>query len=234
MNPIAIFQHDVYNHPELFLEYMEIAEIPCVIIESGQGGAIPLHPDAYAGLVFMGGVASANDTDSWISDSLRLIRQAVVSNIPVIGHCLGGQMLAKATGGTVECASHREVGWFALEAQGEKANEWFGRDSFHAMQWHGEAFSLPPGAELLLSGQFCQNQAFLLNSIHIGMQFHIEIRLPRLLNWMEGAAEANQAYADMPHVHDLSRVMQDAEQYLGTAHTTALTLYKRWLANCRF
>ena len=232
MKPIAIFRHDDYNHPELFLEYLEVNRIPHRLIFSGGGEAVPLDHDAYAGLVFMGGVASANDELPWIHDSIDLIRRAVNADIPVLGHCLGGQLLAKAMGSSIRRAPEVEIGWFPVASVTTETQKWFGRDHFHVMQWHSESFDLPEGAVLLLEGQVCPNQAYLLNDVHIGMQFHIEMRLPRLLSWMEDTVGADNPYAGMQYVHGLPQVMRDAEQHLGIAHTAALTLYKQWLGKC--
>jgi GMP synthase-like glutamine amidotransferase len=106
--------------------------------------------------------------------SLELIREADRQGIPVIGHCLGGQLMAKAFGGTVTPNPVKEIGWGRVAATGAAA-DWLGDAAgFEAFHWHGETFSIPPGATRLLQSAHCANQAF-LRGPHLGMQCHVEM-----------------------------------------------------------
>ena len=94
----------------------------------------------------------------------------------MIGHCLGGQLMARALGVRVVDSPAPEVGWQPLSvADSDAARDWFGPvRQTTVFQWHYEAFELPPGAQRLASSDACPNQAFAMGP-HLGMQFHIEV-----------------------------------------------------------
>jgi len=127
-------------------------------------------------LIVMGGPMSVNDEEqySWLVEEKRFLRECIAAGKPVLGICLGAQLIASAMGARVYPNSVKEIGWFPI--QGVSAGE--GTFSFPAslevFHWHGETFDLPPGARLLASSQGCANQAFQLGSLVIGLQFHLE------------------------------------------------------------
>src|SRR3954463_16758094 len=96
------------------------------------------------------------------SRTLALIRQAVERDVPVLGHCLGGQLMAKALGATVSRNPVKEIGWGTVRvAEDEEARRWFGETGeFLSFHWHGETFTIPAGASLIASSSHCPNQAF--------------------------------------------------------------------------
>ncbi|MDP1633047.1 MAG: type 1 glutamine amidotransferase, partial [Gallionellaceae bacterium] len=175
MNPIAIFRHSPTEGAGHFAQFLPEQDIPWQMIHIDQGEAVPEDAAAFSGLVFMGGPMSVNDDLQWIPKVLALIRDAHAKDIPLLGHCLGGQLMSKALGGVVTKNPIKELGWGKVNvADNDTARLWFGDvrqfDSFH---WHGETFSLPPGAELLLSSPYCANQAYALGR-HLAMQCHVE------------------------------------------------------------
>ena len=94
------------------------------------------------------------------------------ADIPVIGHCLGGQLMSKALGGTVGANPVKEIGWRDVTLRGEAAREWFGdREGFLSFHWHGETFSLPDGATPLLASDACTPQAWAIGTQEIPAQF---------------------------------------------------------------
>ena len=115
---------------------------------------------------------------------------AVASGLPTLGHCLGGQLMARALGARVLDSPAPEIGWQAIAVAREAlAQEWFGADASPVVfQWHFEAFELPLGARRLASSAACQNQAFALGP-HLAMQFHVELDAEQLGRWAadEGA-----------------------------------------------
>ena len=109
MKPIAIFRHASQEGPGYLAEFLDEREIPWQLIAIDAGAAVPSGVDAFAGLVFMGGPMSVNDDLPWIPPVLALIRDAVAGDIPVLGHCLGGQLISRALGGTVSRNPVKEV-----------------------------------------------------------------------------------------------------------------------------
>jgi GMP synthase-like glutamine amidotransferase len=181
MRPIAIFRHLDIEGPGYLAEFLDARCIPWTLIAIDAGMTQPESPEAYSGLVFMGGPMSVNDDLPWIAASLDLIRQAVDRDIPVLGHCLGGQLIAKALGGTVSRNPVKEIGWHSVSvADLPEARAWFGNiRQFSAYHWHGETFSLPDGATHLLSSQHCRNQAFAIGK-HLALQCHVEMTEPMI------------------------------------------------------
>src|SRR6478609_12243802 len=111
------------------------------LVPLDEGEPVPADPEAFAGLAFMGGPMSANDELPWTQPVLALMRDAVSRGVPVIGHCLGGQMLSRALGGRVSVNPVKEIGWNPVEVDDNPtAREWFGPDlpAFTTFQWHGD------------------------------------------------------------------------------------------------
>src|SRR5882724_10640043 len=165
MKPVAIFRHSQTEGPGYFATFLDAHRIPWRLVKVDAGEAVPADPREFAGLAFMGGPMSVNDDLPWIAPVLRLIRDAVDADVPVLGHCLGGQLISKALGGTVSRNPVKEIGWGEVTVlDSPAARHWFGHASktFTSFHWHGEMFTIPPGAERVLSNANCENQAFAL------------------------------------------------------------------------
>ena len=182
----------------------------------------------------MGGPMSVNDDLPWISPLLALIREAVKADIPVLGHCLGGQLMSKALGGVVSKTPLKEIGWGEVSVNNHtEATHWFGDlKEFQGFHWHGETFSLPAGASHLLSSVYCQNQAYSIGK-HLAFQCHIEMTADMVKAWGEvGKDEITEAAAS-PGVQQIQEMQQDLESRVATLNTIARKVYERWIANLR-
>ena len=111
LKPVAIFRHSPSEGPAYFATFLDAHAVPWTLIRIDTGEAVPRSPAGHSGLCFMGGPMSVNDDLPWIPPVLDLIRDAVEQDVPVIGHCLGGQLMAKALGGTVSRNPVKEIGW---------------------------------------------------------------------------------------------------------------------------
>ena len=139
-----------------------------------------------AGLIFMGGPMSANDDFAYLRQELECIRQAVERGQPVLGVCLGSQLLAKAMGARVYKNSTKEIGWFDVQLTdaGRQDALLSGLDSPEAVfHWHGETFDLPDGATWLAYSECCRHQAFRVGSNIYGLQFHLEVTPEMIADW---------------------------------------------------
>jgi GMP synthase-like glutamine amidotransferase len=174
MKPIAIFRHSPGEGPGYFATFLDRHSLPWTLFRLDDGVSPPPTSGEFSGLCFMGGPMSVNDELPWIPLTLELICEADAAAIPVIGHCLGGQLMAKAFGGTVTRNAVKEIGWGEVEAT-DAAADWMGDvQRFSAFHWHGETFSLPSGATRILHSAHCANQAF-VRGPHLGMQCHVEM-----------------------------------------------------------
>jgi GMP synthase-like glutamine amidotransferase len=230
MKPVAIFRHSPTENAGYFALYLTQHAIPWKMIHVDLGEEVPADANAFSGLVFMGGTMSVNDDLPWIPKMLALILDAYAADIPMLGHCLGGQLMSKALGGVVTKNPVKELGWGRTEvADNATAREWFGDirafDSFH---WHGETFSLPQGAVHLLSSAYCANQAFAIGK-HLALQCHVEMTEPMIREWCEVGAPELAANAGSPAVQSPQVIQAQMSDKLPELQRVATQLYRHWL-----
>lgn len=170
---------------------------------------LPKTLAGYDAVVFCGGTANTHETDRypWIDDEIALLREALDDGVPVIGLCLGAQLLTKAAGGEVHPSVPGEVGWFEVQANAAARDDAVLADvpeRFMAMQWHHYACDLPPGAVELARNPTCL-QAFRVGEVAWGTQFHIEVTRDILMTWMRwGKPELDQAgYSEQRYLAEL-------------------------------
>ena len=189
---VLVLQHLVEDGPGFLGEWLDAQGITWHVRCTEAGEHYPASVRGYRGLAVLGGAWSANDDRPTLRQAEALILEADALGIPVIGHCLGGQLMARAFGGRVEQLPQPEVGWLPIHRKDSVASrEWLG-DSVQptVYQWHQDSFVvLPPGAELLASSAACPHQAFALRQ-HLAMQFHIEITPDKIGGWLEQPGEA--------------------------------------------
>ena len=229
MKPIAIFRHLDIEGPGHFATFLDHHARPWRLIAVDEGQDIPPSAAEFSGLVFMGGPMSVNDDLPWIPPTLDLIRDAVAQDIPVLGHCLGGQLIAKALGGVVTAAPVKEIGWGEVQrVDSEEARTWLGDlERFQSFHWHGETFSIPQGATRILASLHCANQAFVMGP-HLAMQCHVEMTEAMIRDWgTAGAAEI--AAANSPAVQNLEQMLAQAPGLLPGLHKAAERIYAHWL-----
>jgi GMP synthase-like glutamine amidotransferase len=135
--------------------------------------------DAFDWLIVMGGPMSVHDeaTHPWLVDEKRLIRRAIDAGKPVLGICLGAQLIADVLGADITQCDEPEIGWFPVEAtEAATASPLFYNlpDTYDVLHWHGETFDLPAGAVRMASSAGCENQAFVFEDRVVGLQFHLE------------------------------------------------------------
>jgi GMP synthase-like glutamine amidotransferase len=229
MKPVAIFRHARIEGPGYFATTLERRSIPSRVIAVDAGEELPGDARTFSGLAFLGGPMSVNDRLPWIARALELIRDAVRKDLPVIGHCLGAQLMARALGGRVEPAAAKEIGWGEVRvADNALAREWFGElQSFESFHWHGESFSNPPGATRLLTNARCANQAFAIGR-HFGMQCHVEMTGEMVREWCEAGHDEISASAASPGVQQPAEILRDLQRRIAALHEVADVIYERW------
>ncbi|HYG32215.1 MAG TPA: type 1 glutamine amidotransferase, partial [Methylophilaceae bacterium] len=162
MKPVIILRHAAIEGPGYLADFLAGQGIPMKLVKIDAGDPVPQSIEQYSGMALMGGPMSVNDDLPWITPLLSRIREAVQLDIPVLGHCLGGQLMSKALGGTVGQNPAKEIGWGEVAVSDtDEARHWFGdQERFQVFHWHGETFDLPKGAVHLLSSRYCHHQAY--------------------------------------------------------------------------
>ena len=229
---IAIFRHTATEGPGYLADFLDERKIPWQLIRIDAGDAVPPSASAYSGLVFMGGPMSVNDELPWIPKVEALIRDAVDKDIPLLGHCLGGQLISKALGAVVSRNPVKEIGWGEVRvADNDIARGWFGGiKTFQAFHWHGETFTLPRGATHLLSSAYCTNQAYAIGK-HLALQCHVEMTAEMIAAWCEVGADEVAASSASPAVQPVREMQQQMNDKLPSLNSVAAHLYDRWIRN---
>lgn len=174
---------------------------------------------------------SVNDPLPWIPRILALIRTAVAVEIPVIGHCLGGQLLARALGGEVTHNPVAEIGWqnVSINSDVPQRSDWLDDSTeFPAFHWHRETFSLPPGSVRLLSSSHCENQAFCLGP-HLGMQCHVEMTPALIQSWNQEWGEETAPDGNEPAIQPSMQQLDEISEKLPLMRKVARQLYENWI-----
>lgn len=233
MKPVAIIQQVACDGPAYFADHLRAQGLPMQLFRMHEGAPLPADLSGFSGLALLGGPMSANDPLPHLRHCERLVRIAVSNGQPVIGHCLGGQLMARALGASVQASASAEIGWQTVACCHPQAQDWFGvADRFTPFQWHGESFALPAGALRLAGNAHCPNQAFSLGGIHLAMQFHIEVDAAKIDDWLGEAGRAEiDLHRDQPGVQPADHIAHTTAVALPASQAVADLLYRAWCRN---
>ena len=232
MKPVLILEHQLPENSAYLSTYLQNHNIPYVIFNTDVNQVFPSSIEPYSALAIMGGSMSANDHIYTSRQAEILILQAIQCDIPVIGHCLGGQLISKALGGTVSKSCKPEIGWQPIKYSNHLLTKaWFGDDPTNmVMHWHYESFSIPDGATLLATSAACQNQAFCIDKV-LAMQFHIEIDTEKTIRWANDIDPVwDQAIIDYDSVQNKEEMLDGIDKYLVKHRQTADHIYGYWVS----
>jgi GMP synthase-like glutamine amidotransferase len=214
-----VLQHARTGPPALLGEWLDARQLPYDVHDASTGAPLP-SLDAYTMLASLGAAASPNDAHrAEVVAEAALMREAIARDIPVLGLCFGGQMLALVLGGAVERAPKPEHGWHAIETvepQTVAAGPW--------LQWHYDRFITPPGAELLAWTDDAP-QAF-RHGIHVGTQFHPESTIEIVRGW----ARKDRAKIAEHGIDDPDALLDGGARHADQARANAFGLFDGFLA----
>jgi GMP synthase-like glutamine amidotransferase len=182
---VLAFRHVPFEGLGLIEPLLRARQMELDYADPYQAGARLPDVGEYDALIFLGGPMSVNDDLPYLRCEMDVIRRAVAQRQPVLGICLGAQLIANALGGTVRRNSTKEIGWYPLQFSAAAADDrlFHGLSRETVFHWHGETFDLPPGAELLASSDLCRNQAFRIGETVYGLQFHLEVTPEMIADW---------------------------------------------------
>lgn len=224
-----MFQHVDFEGPSYLGRVLQRHGHGTQIVNAHRDEPIPQIIDkGTAGLIFLGGPMSVNDELSWIGQELGLIQRARDNGLPMLGICLGAQLIAKALGGTVQRNPVKEIGWLDVRPTAAALRWAPGLPAvIAAFHWHGETFSLPVGSQRLFESTACRNQGFALDNI-LGLQFHLEVSAADVDRW---ATEYDPEIArPSPTVQTRAQMTADLPRRMSHLHRVADLVFERWLS----
>lgn len=187
---ISYLQHVPFEGPARIAEWAALREHHIAGTRLDLGHPLPGISD-FDMLVILGGPMSVNDSEMypWLGRERQLVRDAMIAKKPILGVCLGAQLIASSLGSRIYSAE-KEIGWFGVKCEPLSCPSVFAGNpnSFIPLHWHGETFDLPPAAQHLASSEACQNQAFQVGDRVVGLQFHLEASLESVDAMLENAA----------------------------------------------
>jgi GMP synthase (glutamine-hydrolysing) len=190
MKPVLILQHTPTETSGVLETHLAAAGVPWQYVELFRGTPERLEFRRFAGLIVLGGSMNAGEVEKYpfLASEPDWIREALDAEIPLLGICLGAQLLAKALGSPVYANPVREIGWHEIELTPAAADDPLlsacgPRQT--VFQWHGDTFDLPAGAVHLAHSAVCRNQAFRYGPRAWGLQFHVEIGGELVNDWLE-------------------------------------------------
>jgi GMP synthase (glutamine-hydrolysing) len=176
---VIVLQHAEPEGPGLVAAALASRGVALRLVRADRGEPVPPSPDGAAGLVVMGGPMGVYEAPlhPYLADELRLIEAALRSGTPVLGICLGSQLLASALGARVAPSGHQEIGWLEVERLAPSDGDPLlgaAPVRFTPLHWHGDVFELPGGAVPLARSALTPRQAFRYGDHAWGLLFHLE------------------------------------------------------------
>jgi GMP synthase (glutamine-hydrolysing) len=180
MTRVLFVQNGDTDHPGIFADVLRERGIALDVVHAWSGEVVPADLRPWSGVAVGGGAISAYEFEDYpfLSREEELIRSAQAAGLPVLGLCLGAQLMASAFGGKVFANREKEIGFFDVRFTAEAKNDplWHRHtEPFQPVHWHGDTFTLPPGAVHLASSALTANQLFRFGDKSYGFQFHLEI-----------------------------------------------------------
>ncbi len=228
MSEYLILQHEPIEGPGTIVEEIRLAGHAVRTIRLDLKEKVPTDPALFAGLVVMGGTMGVYDQSKfpYLKDEIVLLGKAVKAEKPVLGICLGAQLLAASLGAEVK-AGEKEIGWFPVHKMPDACKDPVLRrlpENFPALMWHGDHFPLPAGAVHLLSTQKCACAGFRFGKKAYGLVPHLEMTAA-MVDEMVSASRRELAAAQV----EPAQILEDSSEYAEPAEELARTMWKAWL-----
>ncbi len=230
MREVLVLQHTVAETPGTIVEVISQHGIGIHTVRSFAGEAVPTDLGDRMGLIVMGGPMGVyeHDTHNFLRNELHLLEQVLQKNKPVLGICLGSQLLAMVLGADVKKGAQKEIGWYPVQLSKAALLDTVWKEApqkFTAFHWHGDVFNVPEGAVSLASSELTPCQAFRYGTNAYGLLFHLEVT-EGIINDMVRAFDDELAQARI----DARRITKEARNNLPASQKIGATVFDRWCA----
>jgi len=223
MAKILVLQNAELEGPGRFADEMTLAGDEFKVIHLYRNEKVPPKEDLrnWSGLLIMGGPQTIvpDKPDGFLKDELAFIKEGIAQHKPMIGICLGAQLIAKASGGRVWHGEKKEIGWAPVWRDEYVCGRspLFGtvQNRFMALQWHGDSFDIPPEGYRMLYGEDYLNQVICYQGIQYGVQFHPEVTEEMLGTWFADYAPDASV---LPPQQSSAQIMTQARTHLPYLH----------------
>jgi len=235
MSRILVLQHVESEGLGIIDNALREKGIGADFIRIFMGARVPKDIYGYKGLIVLGGPMGVYEEDIYpfIKDELKLIKSCLKGNVPVLGICLGSQMLAKAAGADVYKGKKKEIGWYDVQLtdEGKRDRLFIGLpDRFIVFQWHGDTFDM--GTDLksvpnkcLASSELFPHQIIKVGKNAYGLQFHLEVTEKMVMEWID---VNDKELLSVKSYIDPNQILKDTSAYIETVHRYGSAVFSRF------
>jgi GMP synthase (glutamine-hydrolysing) len=236
MKPILALRHVSHEGLGLLEEIFRERGLVYHVLDLPGQAPRAFQPSQLAGLVVLGGPMNVDEIDGYpfLADEVHWIQRALADRLPILGICLGAQLLAKSLGARVYPNPLKEIGWYPIDFTDDAADDALFAGfaaSPDVFQWHGDTFDLPPGATLLATSAVCRQQAFRFGDSAYGLQFHIEVTAPIIAQWLDEPVNCGELVG-LDYI-DPQAILTETPQRLPGMTELGRTVLGRWADICR-
>jgi GMP synthase-like glutamine amidotransferase len=228
MGHVLVFEHHPHETAGLIADALALRQINHKYVQVHLQQPIPQTIDELSGIVLMGGPMSVYEQEKhpFLIEEIALVKKALEKNIPILGICLGSQILASALGSKVYPGDSKEIGWHAihLSSAGKDDFLWKGLpESFIALNWHGDVFDTPPDSICLASSDKTACQAFQHGGKAYGLLFHLEVTEPMVYDMVHQFSDDIQQAHESGH-----RILAAARSNIPDLEDLGKEVFSRW------
>src|SRR5262245_55746020 len=243
MKPVLAVRHVGREGLGTIGDALERKDAPVQIVDASAGDLPDFDPGMWSGLVVMGGPMNVDEVEKYpfLAGEVQWLERAVEARLPVLGVCLGAQLLAKALGARVYPNTIKEIGWYEVELLPAAEDDLvFGgiakpqadaKRQMTVFQWHGDTFDLPEGAVRLARSEQCENQAFRYGRAAYGLQFHLEVTPEIIDSWLCEGGNCGEL-AGLSYI-DPAVIQRETPEKLPEMERLGRVVFERFVEMCR-
>ncbi len=228
MSDVLILTHVDYCAPGHLANFLAREGQDFTVLRTDLGELEGYDLDRPRAVAVMGGPMSVNDDLPWIGAEIAALRHFIQRDVPIVGHCLGGQLIARALGAAVRRMPYTEAGWQPLR-RCDADSPWLAHlpREFPVYQWHCDTFDLPAGAKWLLSSPWCRNQGFSWGDKVLALQGHPEMTEELVRGWLDDWSHLLDE--TQPSQQSTRQMLADLPARIEALHRVAEGFYRHWL-----